>query len=51
MDYLYDFLGQNDDFIVAKRFMLRYYTERFTIVGQFVDRAYGGIGRRASFRY
>ena len=39
------------DFLVAKRFVLRYYAQRFTIVGQFVDRAYGGIGRRASFRY
>ncbi len=33
MDYLCDFLVSKHDFIVAKRFMLRYYTERFTIVG------------------
>ncbi len=34
MVHLYEFLGKCVDFVVAKRFMLRYYTERFTIVGR-----------------
>ena len=37
MDYLCDFLVSKHDFIVAKRFMLRYYTERFTIVGHMAE--------------
>ena len=37
MDFLCDFIRFFRDFIVAKRFMLRYYVERFTVVGHMAE--------------
>lgn len=37
MGVIWDFIRFFHDFIVAKRFMLRYYVERFTVVGHLLN--------------
>lgn len=37
MGFLFDFLHKTIDFLVAKRFVLRYYAQRFTIVGHMAE--------------